>query len=98
MGGTASTTMQSTYVPPSSSSSSSSHWIQNLSIVAVLCGCGYYWYKKRSDAFSFVRYRRVGNYRPQSGGESEMYSSLSMDSGSSSFQPPTLPRTPDNMT
>jgi len=55
-----------------------------------ICAGGYYIWKKRSSAFEFVQYRRASAY-PQ---DTEMYSSLSMEAGSSSFEPPTLPPTP----
>lgn len=91
------------YVPPeeqgkkkyvSSEEKQKSHWFRNLFLLCLLVGAGYYYYKRRSDSFSFIRYRRA---RPYNAGESEMYSSLAMDSGSSSFEPPTLPPTPAAM-
>jgi uncharacterized membrane protein YgcG len=76
----------------SSSSGGSSHRLRNFLIFCVLGGVGFVYYKRRSDAFSFVRYRNTRNY---AGGESEMYSApysgLTMDSGSGAFQPPSLP-------
>jgi len=53
-------------------------------------GGGFYIYKKRSGSFDFVRYRRAGAYDTGN----DMYSSLSLDTNSSSFEPPTLPPTP----
>lgn len=93
------------YVPPDdddtivpykpAGSKKKSHHFRNFVIFCVICGAGFYYYKRRTDAFSFVRYRQSRNY---AGGESEMYSApysgLTMDSGSNSFQPPSLPPTP----
>jgi hypothetical protein len=85
-----------------------SHWFRNLLIVAALGGLGYYIYKKRFDGFNFVQYRRrvFGSrfggggfdYGMVSttgfGGESEMYSNLN---SSTTFEPPSLPPTPQMM-
>ncbi|CAB9521753.1 expressed unknown protein [Seminavis robusta] len=87
----------SDYVPAEDSDSSGkkSHFFRNFFIVLVLGGAGFVYYKKRTEAFSFVRYRNSRNY---AGGESEMYSApysgLTMDSASGAFQPPSLPPTP----
>jgi hypothetical protein len=63
-----------------------------LLLLGVVGGAAY-WYHKRRSEFQFVRYRRARNY---GGGESEMYTGLSMES-STSFEPPTLPLTPSAM-
>jgi len=88
------------YVPPDDDSKSNyvpkekkkkHHFFRNVFFLCIIGGVGYYYYKKRQDAFSFVRYRRgPRNF----GGESEMYSGLAMDSGSASFEPPSLPPPP----
>jgi hypothetical protein len=101
------------YIPSDDKSSTNSdkkeknksHWFRNLLIICVLGGVGYYVYKKRSDGFNFVQYRRrvFGNrfgggfdYGMVSTGpaESEMYSNLN---SSTSFEPPQLPPTPQMM-
>jgi hypothetical protein len=70
-----------------------------------LGGIGYYIYKKRSQSFNFVQYRRrvfgerfggrfeygMVNSGPP---ESEMYSNLN---NSTKFEPPSLPPTPQTM-
>jgi hypothetical protein len=63
-----------------------------LLLLGVVGGAAY-WYHKRRSEFQFVRYRRARNY---GGGESEMYTGLSMES-STSFEPPSLPPTPSAM-
>ncbi len=69
-----------------------SHFFRNVFFLLMVGGVGFFVYKRRSDAFSFVRYRRARNY--MGGGESEMmYSGLSMDE-STSFEPPSLPPRP----
>jgi hypothetical protein len=66
------------------------HFFRNVFFLGIIGGVGYWYYKKRSEAFSFVRYRRgPRNF----GGDSEMYTGLAMD-GSSSFEPPSLPPPP----
>lgn len=87
------------YVPPEGanynsheySRGDSSHNLRNFLILCVL-GVGFVYYKRRTDAFSFVRYRNARNYN---GCEREIYSApysgLTMDSGSGAFQPPSLP-------
>ena len=82
-------------VAPSSYPSSSSKKKGNKLLWFVLLSGvvgGLYYKKKQSDAFDFVRYRRQRNW----GGQSEMYTGLSMDN-SCSFEPPTLPPTPAAM-
>jgi len=68
-----------------------SHFWRNILIIGILCGGGFWIYKRRQESFSFVRYRRA----PRNfGGDNEMmYSGLAMDS-STSFEPPTLPPPP----
>merc|ERR1712183_116504 len=99
------------YVPSSETDSDSnkklkSHWFRNLMIFCALCGVGYCMFKKRSNEFNCIQYGRsmFGN-RLRGGfnyglvnssgiGESEMYSSLN---SSTTFEPPTLPPTPQMM-
>jgi hypothetical protein len=87
------------------SSKKKSHWFRNLLIILAVGGVGYYVYKKRSDGFNFVQYRRrvFGNrfgggfdygMVNTGGGESEMYSNLN---SSTTFEPPSLPPTPQMM-
>ncbi|KAG7364629.1 hypothetical protein IV203_037831 [Nitzschia inconspicua] len=96
------------YVPSDAQSSKTkkkSHWFRNLVIIAILGGAGYYVYKRRSDGFNFVQYRRrvFGNrfgggfeYGMVNTGpaESEMFSNLN---SSTMFEPPSLPPTPQMM-
>jgi hypothetical protein len=98
----------SPYVPSDdqpSKAKKTSHWFRNLAIVVVLGGVGYYAYKKRSEGFNFVQYRRrVFGNRFGGGydygmvntgpGESEMFSNLN---NSTMFEPPSLPPTPQMM-
>lgn len=65
------------------------HRFLNFLLLLVVVGGVAYVYQKRRSEFQFIRYRRARNY----GGDSEMYSGLSMES-STSFEPPTLPPTP----
>jgi hypothetical protein len=70
------------------------HFFRNIFFFGVIGGVGYLYYKKRQESFSFVRYRRgPRNF----GGDSEMYSGLAMDGGSSSFEPPSLPPPPSSI-
>lgn len=93
-----STAKTSTYSSGSESTEKKSNWVRNLFFVAIIGAAGLFYYKRRSDQFSFVRYRTTRNY---AGGESEMYSApysgLALDS-STTFQPPSLPPTPAEMT
>lgn len=83
---------------------SKSHWFRNLIIFCALCGAGYYVYQKRFGGFNFVQYRRrvfgnrmgggYGMVNSSGIGESEMYSNLN---SSTTFEPPTLPPTPQMM-
>lgn len=87
-------------------SKSSSHWFRNLVVLCALGGVGYVVYKKRFDGFNFVQYRRrVFGGRGSAGlgygmvdssgyGESEMYGNLN---SSTTFEPPSLPPTPQMM-
>jgi hypothetical protein len=82
-----------------------STWFRNLLIAMVLGGIGYYIYKKRSQGFNFVQYRRRVFGSRFGGGfeygmvnsgpaESEMFSNLN---SSTTFEPPSLPPTPQMM-
>jgi hypothetical protein len=77
-----------------------SHWFRNMIFVLFAIGIIYYCYKKQSDSFSFVRYRRMTNFSSNRGAfgmdDSDMYSGLSLES-STNFEPPTLPPTPMSM-
>jgi len=89
------------YVPSGSSSGKKSHWFRNLVVLGLLGGAGYYVYKKRFDSFNFVQYRRVRNFgnfgydmhNDDSAGGG-MYSNLN---SSTTFEPPSLPPTPQMM-
>ena len=77
---------------PGGKKTGTSHFWRNIVIIGVV-GYGIYWYYKRNnDSFSFIRYRRA----PRNfGSESEMmYNGLTMDTGSTSFEPPSLPPPP----
>ena len=74
------------------------YFFRNVFSLGIIGGAGYWYYKKRSEAFSFVRYRRgPRNF----GGDREMYTGLAMYGSSSytglamdessSFEPPSLP-------
>jgi cell division septation protein DedD len=91
------------YVPPEErgkpsykpgSGERKSHWFRNLLIICAIGGVAFYLYKRQSDGFSFVRYRRMGynNYRD----DNDMYSGLALES-STHFEPPSLPPTPSSM-
>lgn len=77
---------------------SKSHWFRNLVILGLVGGGGYYLYKRRFDNnFNFMQYRRVrnfGNFGGYDDGSSAMYSNLN---SSTSFEPPSLPPTPQMM-
>jgi hypothetical protein len=78
---------------------SKSHWFRNVALIGVACGIGYYIYKKQSDGFSFVRYRRMTNFGSGGGygmDDSDMFSGLALES-STNFEPPSLPPTPMSM-
>lgn len=82
------------------------HWFRNFVTITILGGAGYYFYKKRSEGFNFVQYRRrvfgnrfgggfdYGMVNTSGPGESEMYSNLN---SSTTFEPPSLPPTPQMM-
>lgn len=74
-----------------------SHWFIYFVLIGLVCGVGYYIYKKQSDGFNLVRYRRMTNFR--SGGsymDDDMFSGLTLES-STNFEPPSLPPTPMSM-
>lgn len=82
---------------PADESGSKSHWFRNLVILGLLGGGGYYIYKRRFDNFNFMQYRRVrnfGNFGYDDGSSGAMYSNLN---SSTSFEPPSLPPTPQMM-
>lgn len=92
------------YVPSSDGDKKSeSHWFRNMFVFGALAGVCYYVYKKRFDGFNFVQYRRrafgrggfdYGMVNSSGVGESEMYGNLN---SSTTFEPPTLPPTPQMM-
>ena len=93
------------YIPSDSRGSSKkekkskSHWFRNLVLLGLLGGGGYYLYKRRFDSFNFMQYRRVrnfGNFGYDMDGDDSggMYSNLN---SSTSFEPPSLPPTPQMM-
>jgi len=96
------------YVPSDSKQTTpkkKSKWFRNLMILMALGGIGYFVYKRRSDGFNFVQYRRrvfgnrfggfdYGMVNTGGPGENEMYSNLNL---STSFEPPSLPPTPQMM-
>jgi hypothetical protein len=65
------------------------HRFLSFLVLVGIAGGAVYVYQKRRSEFQFVRYRRARNY----GGDSDLYSGLSMES-STNFEPPTLPPTP----
>ena len=70
-----------------------SHWFRNTIIFGLIAGAGYLFWKRRSE-FNFYRYRRGGGTRSYGMADDGMlYSGLTMES-STTFQPPTLPPTP----
>ena len=92
------------YVPSSDAvPGSKSHWFRNILVFGVLVGLGFYAYKKRFDGFNFMRYRRrfggrgfeYGMVNSSGVGANEMYGNLN---SSTTFEPPTLPPTPQQMT
>lgn len=81
----------SDYKPSDSKQKKKSHWFRNLFLLCLLGGGGYYVHKRRSDGFSFVRYRRGGGYGGLGAGgfggvfggggaDDGMYSGLAMES------------------
>jgi len=93
------------YTPSSRDGKKKSHWFRNLVLFSALAGAGYYAYKKRFDGFNFMRYRRrmfggsmggfqYGMVNTSGAGETEMYNNLN---SSTTFEPPTLPPTPQMM-
>ena len=78
--------------------------------ILLALGVGYYFYKRQTDGFSFVRYRRMTNFNSSNNGfggafgmmddgggaGGDMYSGLSLES-SMTFEPPSLPPTPMSM-
>jgi hypothetical protein len=89
------------YSPPSEKKSGR-RWFWSLFWICAIGGGAYYVYKRRSDGFSFIRYRRMRNAIPSfgygygGGGDSDMYMGLSLES-STTFEPPSLPPTPAAM-
>lgn len=81
-----------------SSTKSKSHWFRNLFFICCLGGGGYYVYKKRylGEQFNFMQYRRVRNFGNFGADEDHggMYANLN---SSTSFEPPSLPPTPQMM-
>lgn len=82
---------------------SKSRWFRKFLVFSAVAGIGYYVYKKRYDGFNIMQYRRRGfgdgNFEygmVNSGGvrESEMYGNLN---SSTTFEPPSLPPTPQMM-
>lgn len=61
----------------------------------IVGGAGYWYRKKRMDAFDFTRYRRVRarNY----GQDADLFEGLSSNNAASSFEPPSLPPPPSAM-
>jgi len=95
------------YVPPEkkknkkesdSSDEGKSHWLRNLILLGLFGGAGYQLYKRRFlDQFNFMQYRRVrnfGNFGYDDDDTGGMYSNLN---SSTSFEPPSLPPTPQMM-
>jgi len=86
------------YSPSDASSGSSSsskkpkkrHFFRNFFLFCCLAGVGYYLYKRRTDSFNFIQYRRMRNF-DYDAGESEMYGNLN---SSTTFEPPSLPPPP----
>lgn len=79
------------------SSKSKSHWFRNMILLGLVGGGCYYVYKRRFDNFNFMQYRRVrnfGNFGYDGDDSGGMYSNLN---SSTSFEPPTLPPTPQMM-
>ena len=81
-----------------------SHWFRNTILIMIGLGIVYYMYKKQSDGFNFVRYRRMTNFNSHNNNngafgmmDDDMYSGLSLESSSMTFEPPTLPPTPMSM-
>ena len=67
------------------------HLWRNFFLLCLVAGGCYIYYKRRTDTFNFVRYRRTRNF-DYDAGKSEMYSN-----NSTSFEPPSLPPTPTAM-
>lgn len=93
------------YVPPDSSGGKSSpsytppekkkgmSWFWTFVLLCVLGGGVYFYFKRRTEGFNFIRYRRMrNNFRD----DSDMYSGLALES-STNFEPPHLPPTPAAM-
>jgi hypothetical protein len=76
-----------------------SHWFRNTVLILLFAGVGYYFYKKQSDGFNFVRYRRMTNFSANRGAfgmdDGDMFTGLSLES-STNFEPPSLPPMPNN--
>jgi len=80
----------------SDSKPKTSHFWRNILIMGVLGGGGYWYYKRHSESFSFIRYRQAPRNFGGSDGNT-LYNGLAMESGASNFEPPSLPPPPSAM-
>lgn len=90
------------YLPPNDSTDGKSssvptrrhraRWIWRLLVWGCVAYGLYYVYKRRSEGFNFVRYRRM-RHNYHNFDDQDMYSGLALES-STNFEPPSLPPTP----
>lgn len=88
----------------SSSEKKTHHFFRNTFILVILAGVGFVWHKRRREDFNYQRFRQMREARNYAGGLNVGgggdvggdYTGVSM-SDSCSFEPPTLPPTPNNI-
>ena len=80
------------------------HFFRYIFILVILAGVGFVWHKRRREDFNYQRFRQMREARNYAGGLNVGgggdvggdYTGVSM-SDSCSFEPPTLPPTPNNI-
>lgn len=71
-------------------------WVRNVLIICILGYFGFYVYKKRTDSFAFVQYRRMGPRALYPSYDNDFDDATNGLAMTSTFQPPSLPSSPSS--